>query len=385
MFDNILHQSAAVQLAADFKAGALPKALLFYGPETSGKLTTALELARVLNCAKGGAWGCSCPSCLRHRVLAAPEVLITGPRDCTLEIAAMRSVLGAVKTPAARLLLVRSVRKLTARFNPVLIAGDEKASKAVPVLTDLNERLEDLEHTSLEAAGLEKSVEGVLGAAAKLENYLYDTLPVDQVRAASAWARYTQAAGCKVVVVEAAERMGEGVRNALLKILEEPPEQALFILTTTTRQGIMPTILSRCRTYRFEARSSAGEQEILERIFHTSAPSIAQWFRSFLPVDSETAKRAGSDFVTACLNYRNGPLPVPGMVKFEPKLLLRIFFEGLYEALDPGKNIAAGAAHFEHAARYIVKIKECYNRITVYNQTAGAAFENLAWELCHGE
>ena len=49
--------------------------------------------------------------------------------------------------------------------------------------------------------------------------------------------------------------MSESVRNALLKILEEPPSDCNFILLTSKRNAILPTILSRVRTYEFKNRS----------------------------------------------------------------------------------------------------------------------------------
>lgn len=39
--------------------------------------------------------------------------------------------------------------------------------------------------------------------------------------------------------------------NAFLKTLEEPPRHAIFILATTEKQKILPTILSRCQIYDF--------------------------------------------------------------------------------------------------------------------------------------
>ena len=50
MFENLLYQPASQQLAEDIRQGSLPNALLFVGPPASGKLTCALELARVLAC-----------------------------------------------------------------------------------------------------------------------------------------------------------------------------------------------------------------------------------------------------------------------------------------------------------------------------------------------
>jgi DNA polymerase-3 subunit delta' len=48
-----------------------------------------------------------------------------------------------------------------------------------------------------------------------------------------------------------AERMSVGAANSLLKILEEPPSHLVMILTTTNMNEILPTIRSRCMTFRF--------------------------------------------------------------------------------------------------------------------------------------
>lgn len=50
MFDNLLYQPAGVQLASDLTNNILPGAMLFSGNISSGKLTCALELARILSC-----------------------------------------------------------------------------------------------------------------------------------------------------------------------------------------------------------------------------------------------------------------------------------------------------------------------------------------------
>lgn len=55
----------------------------------------------------------------------------------------------------------------------------------------------------------------------------------------------------KVVIIDNADRMGEEASNALLKMLEEPPPSALFILITAWPERLMPTVLSRCQPVRF--------------------------------------------------------------------------------------------------------------------------------------
>ena len=58
----------------------------------------------------------------------------------------------------------------------------------------------------------------------------------------------------KVNILLDCDKMNESAQNAFLKILEEPPEDCMFILTTTNRGAVMPTILSRVRTYNFYQR-----------------------------------------------------------------------------------------------------------------------------------
>ena len=46
--------------------------------------------------------------------------------------------------------------------------------------------------------------------------------------------------------------------NAFLKTLEEPPRHALFILATTEKHKILPTILSRCQIYHLQSYQCDG-------------------------------------------------------------------------------------------------------------------------------
>ncbi len=56
----------------------------------------------------------------------------------------------------------------------------------------------------------------------------------------------------KVAIVDEADRMNHSAQNAFLKTLEEPPNQSIIILLTSTPQSLLPTIRSRCQSLRFE-------------------------------------------------------------------------------------------------------------------------------------
>ncbi len=55
----------------------------------------------------------------------------------------------------------------------------------------------------------------------------------------------------RIIVIESAERMSNEAANALLKILEEPPEQTVFILIVASLHALLPTIRSRSQLIRF--------------------------------------------------------------------------------------------------------------------------------------
>jgi DNA polymerase-3 subunit gamma/tau len=220
---------------------------------------------------------------------------------------------------------------------------------------------------------------------------LYDSIPVLHVRNAASWARYTQADGKKVFIIENAERMIEGARNALLKILEEPPDDTVFVLTTSKRSAMMPTILSRMRSYHFYERDPAQSAEIISRIFHAdSVSSIDIYLNSFLPVDPVEVGRLGGQFFIDALS---GKIPdikktETAAGKFEPRILLAAFFNGMFaraksmrDAQNPLRDAPAFAKVTELEFECLGKIRECYGRITTYNQSTAAALEILVSEL----
>ncbi len=59
----------------------------------------------------------------------------------------------------------------------------------------------------------------------------------------------------KIFILAEAEDMNEESQNALLKILEEPRENQIFILTTSRVSGILPTVFSRCKVVKFNLLS----------------------------------------------------------------------------------------------------------------------------------
>lgn len=396
MFDNLLYQNSSLQLEDDINNDRLPGAILLSGPASSGKLTCALEIARVLSCRSEtkGAWICSCPSCRQHKSLVHSNVLLTGPRDCSLEIAAAKKTfLNAVNenasyVQAARYFFIRSIRKLTLRFSSILWENDDGLSKIAVLTSSINESLEEIDvpRTLPVQTELVKICDNLEKDCLKLEDsFMYDSIPVLHIRNASAWAHISSGSGKKVIIIENVDRMLEGVRNALLKILEEPPADTVFVLTTTKRGAVMPTILSRVRTYSFSNRTGVQQAEVLKRVFHTNVAdeqlvSIDCYLQEFLPVSPEQIKTSAKNFLSS-ISHSHIP-DIASVCKtcgnFSLKIVLKLFLEQCLLLTKPLLSSASGA---QTAAEVSEVIRICLNNVLIYNQSAQGALEQLVREL----
>jgi len=67
----------------------------------------------------------------------------------------------------------------------------------------------------------------------------------------------------RTVIISDAQTMNKAAGNALLKLLEEPPERTILILTSTEKSDIIPTIASRCQHIRFNPLSRKKLAEML--------------------------------------------------------------------------------------------------------------------------
>lgn len=83
---------------------------------------------------------------------------------------------------------------------------------------------------------------------------------IDQVRFAPQTGKY------KVYIIDEVHMLSSAAFNAFLKTLEEPPAHAIFILATTEKHKIIPTILSRCQIYDFKRITIEDIQEHLKKI-----------------------------------------------------------------------------------------------------------------------
>lgn len=92
---------------------------------------------------------------------------------------------------------------------------------------------------------------------------------VDDIRTLTEQVRIPPQLGkYKVYIIDEVHMLSSAAFNAFLKTLEEPPRHAIFILATTEKHKILPTILSRCQIYDF---SRIGINDIVEYLEYVSS------------------------------------------------------------------------------------------------------------------
>ena len=91
-----------------------------------------------------------------------------------------------------------------------------------------------------------------------------DEIVVADVRALAPFVRLTSSeGGWRVVIVDSADEMNPNASNALLKILEEPPDNVLLLLISHSPSRLLPTIRSRCRGLAIQPLEEARVEGLL--------------------------------------------------------------------------------------------------------------------------
>jgi DNA polymerase-3 subunit delta' len=121
------------------------------------------------------------------------------------------------------------------------------------------------------AAGSHTDLLTIAPAYDKKKDVEKNIIGVEEARKVPEFLSLTPAEGdWRVVIVDAVDQLNSNAANALLKILEEPPAQAILLLVCHEPGGILPTIKSRCRKFALSAPSRAAFDAALAAV----APAI---------------------------------------------------------------------------------------------------------------
>ena len=211
-------------LRGALRAGRVPHALLFSGPQGVGKYTLARLFAQAANCERLTDDACGeCHTCQRIALLAEPQRLIEqglAERGESADAAMIERTPLILQThPDVWALLPDPVRLKSPVARPVLRIGQLRAVQRAAYFQPMGRR--------------------------------------------------------RVFILDGADTMRWDVASVFLKILEEPPGSATLILTTPSPYSLLPTIVSRCLQFHF-APLPANEVEAILREKSDLSPAAAR-------------------------------------------------------------------------------------------------------------
>ncbi len=210
-FSQIPGQKAVIdRLRCSVAENRVSHALLFYGPEGSGKFAIALAFARYISCEKRTAEdACGvCPSCVKYDKLIHPDLHFVFP---VIKKKSGTEVVSDTYLSQWRSMVLKSAWFSLSTWTEAMEVANEQA--LIPVA---------------EAAEIIRKL--------SLKSFESDF---------------------KIMIIWLPEKMNAETANKLLKMIEEPPARTLFILVSEEDDKLLPTITSRCQHIRIPAISSA--------------------------------------------------------------------------------------------------------------------------------
>ncbi|MDU1889762.1 MAG: DNA polymerase III subunit delta' [Dysgonomonas sp.] len=221
-FKDIIGQSEVKErLLNSVKKGFIPHAQLFCGPEGVGKFPLALAYAQYLNCenpTENDSCG-KCPSCVKYNHLAHPDLHFVFP--IVKKAAKKKEVCDDYITDW------REFVKRSSYFN-------------------LGQWLDYIDAENSQGLIYAKESEEIIR---KLSLKIYE-------------AKY------KVMIIWLPEKMHESCANKLLKIIEEPTDNTIFLLVSDTPDNIITTIQSRCQRINIHGVEEGDIVQALESVYN---------------------------------------------------------------------------------------------------------------------
>ena len=241
--------------------GTLPQALLFAGPRNSGRLTSALDLAFSLSGNRTG-----------RRTLSSDNIVFLPERNFALTLRAAYALLTEHPSDRYRYFFIETVRTVMLQYHPALQKdGHDSKDKYFETAGQVDEMLNDFQDMGIDEKGFQDLASRIMDLASR-DDFMFKGkkrggITVDDIRAVQNYVSVGE--NLKFIILENIESSTEATRNALLKVLEEPPRGAYFILISDNPQRILQTILSRVRKFTFLPPSNVHLNECLRERFLT--------------------------------------------------------------------------------------------------------------------
>lgn len=130
---------------------------------------------------------------------------------------------------------------------------------------------------------------------------------VDDIRSLVEQVRFAPQAGkYKVYIIDEVHMLSQSAFNAFLKTLEEPPPYAIFILATTEKHKILPTILSRCQIFDFKRITLQDTVDHLQGIANKEHIKAQETALQLIAQKSEGCMRDALSILDKIVSFTNG-------------------------------------------------------------------------------
>ncbi len=176
-----------------------------------------------------------------------------------------------------------------------LLTGEAEAEEAGGLFgealpTDAPARLSyDLEHPAIARmeAGGHGNIKLVEPLRDEKKKMSFTTINIEQVRSVIDFMHLsTSEAGWRVVIIDPADGLNRNAENALLKVLEEPPEKTLLMLVTHKPDKLLPTTRSRCREVKLQPPTTQQVVEILANQKVNVSLEQQEWLMQLAPISA---------------------------------------------------------------------------------------------------
>ena len=131
---------------------------------------------------------------------------------------------------------------------------------------------------------------------------------IDQVRIPPQIGRY------KVFIIDEVHMLSTAAFNAFLKTLEEPPRHAIFILATTERHKVLPTILSRCQIYDFTRIELSDIVEHLAKVASKEGVTTEEAALHIIAQKADGGMRDALSLFDQMVSYTQGNVTYQGVI-----------------------------------------------------------------------
>ena len=132
---------------------------------------------------------------------------------------------------------------------------------------------------------------------------------IDQVYIAPTTGKY------RVYIIDEVHMLSSSAFNAFLKTLEEPPAHAIFILATTEKQKVLPTIISRCQVYDFRRITSDDIARYLEYVAKDKGVKADKEALQLIALSADGGMRDALSMFDQIAGFGNGSVTVEGVRK----------------------------------------------------------------------